>query len=55
MERIRSYLAALQQTVDRLPADSIQQAITMLHEARLAQRKILLWQRSSASTASHFV
>lgn len=56
MERIRSYLAALQQTVDRLPADSIQQAITMLHEARLAQRKVfIMGNGGSASTASHFV
>src|SRR5690606_13793154 len=56
MERIRSYLAALQQTVDRLPADSIQQAITMLHEARLARRKVfLMGNGGSASTASHFV
>ena len=56
MEQIDSYIAGVQQTLDRLPTDAIQQAITMLHAARLARRKVfIMGNGGSASTASHFV
>ncbi len=56
MEQIESYIADLQQTLDRLPTGAIQEAIAMLHEARLARRKVfIMGNGGSASTASHFV
>lgn len=56
MEQIDNYIATLQKTLSRLPASAIQEAIQMLHEARLARRKVLIMGNGgSASTASHFV
>ena len=51
-----TYLNDLKETLDQLPMDSIQEAIEVLHEARLNGRKVfIMGNGGSASTASHFV
>lgn len=56
MEQIDNYITGVQATLGRLPTDAIQQAITMLHEARVSRRKVfIMGNGGSASTASHFV
>lgn len=56
MEQIQQYITGLKSTLDRLPLDSIHQAIMILHQARLHHRSVfILGNGGSASTASHFV
>lgn len=56
MEQIQSYLAGLQQTLQRLPDAAIRDVILTLHRARHEKRKIfVMGNGGSASTASHFV
>jgi D-sedoheptulose 7-phosphate isomerase len=56
LEQIHNYINDLQQTLAVLPAEAIEQAITVLHEARLARRKVfIMGNGGSASTATHFV
>lgn len=54
--QIQTYIAGLQETLDRLDHDAIGQAIAILQEARLRQRRVfIMGNGGSASTASHFV
>lgn len=56
MEQIRSYIATLRETVDRLPIDRIAQVVEALQTARLNGRQVfIMGNGGSASTASHFV
>lgn len=56
MYRIETYLDKLQQSLKLLPQDKINEAIALLHEARLAERTVfIMGNGGSASTASHFV
>jgi D-sedoheptulose 7-phosphate isomerase len=56
MEQIQSYLAGLQQTLQRLPEDAVRAVILTLHQARREKRKVfIMGNGGSASTASHFV
>ncbi len=55
MNPIREYITELQETLDRLPIGLIEEVITILHEARLNNRKVfVMGNGGSASTASHF-
>ena len=52
---ICDYLSSLQATLDLLPLDAIDEAIDLLHTARLEGRQVfILGNGGSASTASHF-
>lgn len=56
MEQIRSYIATLRETIDRLPVDRIAQVVDALQNARLNGRQVfIMGNGGSASTASHFV
>ncbi len=56
MKDLIRYVSELQATLDRLPMDRIEQAITILQDARLAGRTIfVMGNGGSASTASHLV
>ena len=56
MEQIRSYIATLRETIDRLPVDGIAQVVDALQNARLNGRQVfIMGNGGSASTASHFV
>ena len=56
MSQTRKYITELQITLDRLPVETIELVISMLHEARLSNRQIfIMGNGGSASTASHFV
>ncbi|MCC6300314.1 MAG: SIS domain-containing protein [Anaerolineales bacterium] len=56
MEQIRAYIAALRETVDRLPIDRVAQVVDVLQTARLNGRQVfIMGNGGSASTASHFV
>jgi len=56
MSQSRKYITELQITLDRLPVETIELVISMLHEARLSNRQIfIMGNGGSASTASHFV
>lgn len=53
---VYGYLADLQETIRGLPAETIEQVIMLLHEARCRGRNIfIMGNGGSASTASHFV
>jgi len=50
------YIKALQVTIDNLPIEMIDEAIHVLHQARMNNRQIfIMGNGGSASTASHFV
>ena len=56
MQTIVNYINDLKQTLEALPLDSIDQVITVLHEARMRGRQIfIMGNGGSASTASHMV
>lgn len=56
MQTIINYITELKQTLEGLPLDHIDQAITILHEARMRGRQIfVMGNGGSASTASHMV
>ncbi len=56
MNQVTDYITRLQQTLTHIPTAPIEEAIGILHEARLAQRTIfIMGNGGSASTASHFV
>ena len=56
MDRIRSYIVQLQSTLDLLPLQKISDVISVLYEARLANRQVfIMGNGGSASTATHFV
>lgn len=56
MEQIRSYIATLRETVDRLPVERIAQVVDALQTARLTGKQVfIMGNGGSASTASHFV
>ena len=56
MNYAKNYSAELKKTIDKLPMDKINQAIRVLHDARMKDRKIfIMGNGGSASTASHFV
>ena len=56
MQKITSYIAELQQTIDRMAEGPIKEAIEILHAARLSNRTVfIMGNGGSASTASHFV
>ena len=56
MESVSSYITTLQQTIDRLPRETIAQVIDLLHAARLSGRQVfIMGNGGSASTATHFV
>lgn len=53
---VREYIRTLQDTIDQLPIDRIDQAIQVLHEARVRGKQVfIMGNGGSASTASHFV
>ena len=52
---IRTYLRELHSTLDVLPNERIEQAVDVLHRARMEGRKVfIMGNGGSASTASHF-
>lgn len=54
MNQIQRYISDLQTTLDLLPIQSINKAISILHDARLRKRNIfVMGNGGSASTASH--
>jgi D-sedoheptulose 7-phosphate isomerase len=56
MQRVISYVTALQETINQLPKHEIVQVMELLHSARLAGRQIfIMGNGGSASTATHFV
>lgn len=56
MDLIRSYIVQLQSTLDLLPLEKISEVISILYEARLANRQVfIMGNGGSASTATHFV
>lgn len=56
MNQVTDYITRLQQTISHLPTAPIEEAIHILHQARLANRTIfIMGNGGSASTASHFV
>jgi D-sedoheptulose 7-phosphate isomerase len=55
MDDIKSYVVELKATLDRLPWDKIEEAIGVLHHARMNDKQVLiLGNGGSAATASHF-
>jgi D-sedoheptulose 7-phosphate isomerase len=55
MDGIRRYVEDVKITLDRLPWEEIERAIEVLHEARLADRQVIIMGNGgSAATASHF-
>ncbi|MCC6569698.1 MAG: SIS domain-containing protein [Anaerolineales bacterium] len=56
MEHITSYISVLQDTVGKLPVESITRVVETLQNARLEGRKVfIMGNGGSASTATHFV
>lgn len=56
MEQITSYISVLQDTVGKLPVESITRVVETLQNARLEGRKVfIMGNGGSASTANHFV
>jgi D-sedoheptulose 7-phosphate isomerase len=56
MDILEKYIRDLQTTLNLLPLDRIQQAVRILHEARLTGRQVfIMGNGGSAATASHFV
>ena len=56
MEHITSYISVLQDTVGKLPVESITRVVATLQNARLEGRKVfIMGNGGSASTATHFV
>lgn len=56
MQKIVNYINDLKGTLEALPLESIDQVITILHEARMRGRQIfIMGNGGSASTASHMV
>ncbi len=56
MEQITSYISVLQDTVGRLPVESIARVVDVLQTAREHGRKVfIMGNGGSASTANHFV
>ncbi len=56
MEHITSYISVLQDTVGKLPVESITRVVETLQNARLEGRKVfIMGNGGSASTANHFV
>ena len=52
---IRTYLHELHSTLDSLPTERIEQAVDVIHRARMDGRKVfIMGNGGSASTASHF-
>ena len=52
---IRTYLHELHSTLDSLPTGKIEQAVDVIHRARMDERKVfIMGNGGSASTASHF-
>ena len=52
---IQTYLHELHSTLDSLPTEKIEQAVDVIHRARLEGRKVfIMGNGGSASTASHF-
>lgn len=55
MDDIKSYVAELKATLDRLPWDKIEETIGVLHRARMTDKQVfMLGNGGSAATASHF-
>ena len=55
MDDIKQYVEELKATLDRLPGESIQDVIGVLHYARLHDKQVfILGNGGSAATASHF-
>jgi len=55
MEKIKSYVIELKETLDHLPWEAIQDVVGILHHARLNDRQVfILGNGGSAATASHF-
>jgi D-sedoheptulose 7-phosphate isomerase len=56
MNVTNSYIDGLKQTLDQLPLDLVEEAIQVVHQARIHQKQIfIMGNGGSASTASHFV
>jgi len=56
MEQIPAYIAALQETINRLPVHLIAKVVKVLQDARLGGRQVfIMGNGGSASTATHFV
>lgn len=56
MEQVSSYISVLQDTVGKLPVESITRVVATLQNARLEGRKVfIMGNGGSASTATHFV
>ena len=56
MNHIPAYFSAIKETLDKIDARPINEAISILHQARLDKRQIfIMGNGGSATTASHFV
>ncbi len=56
MNQAQTYIKELQGTLDNLPIEMVETAITILHQARINNRQVfIMGNGGSASTASHFV
>jgi D-sedoheptulose 7-phosphate isomerase len=56
MSLVKSYITALEQTLDQLSEEPILEVIRILHEARKNSRQVfIMGNGGSASTATHFV
>ncbi len=56
MNQTQVYIKELQGTLDLLPIDLVDEAISILHQARVSNRQVfIMGNGGSASTASHFV
>lgn len=56
MESVQKYVFELQHVLDQLPIESIDEAVKVLHDARLKKRQVfVMGNGGSASTASHIV
>lgn len=55
-EKLQAYISTIQETIDKLPIESIDRVVSVLHRARIGERKIYtMGNGGSATTAAHFV
>lgn len=56
MNQISLYISELQETMNRLPVETIAKVVELLQEARVSGRQVfIMGNGGSASTATHFV
>ena len=56
MEMLNEYLQEVKETLDRIPTETIEKVVRILHQARLSNHQVfVMGNGGSASTATHFV